>query len=1509
MVFIPDKQISGFIPDKPRTGFIPDKLDISPVIPSNIPTTKLDLLYKEPAIKGFARTVPPEPKLRVTKVYPTPQLLPVKIPESLPKWQIPTDLGIRDESLRLVTGAVAAGMSPVYFLISEGIQQLKNVMVGKIKGEKYDPLEIRQVSELWSKNTPEIIKIASSIGEIGTDLLSGAVLTNLYKHGVLAKTVNTVANKLQAKGWNPEQVNLFRNQMGQYVKDVLSKTDTPERATTRLINAIKFNAPAAAARMPYRPGHATLPAKYVPPIPLKQGINLLPPTAGVDIITPPPVIPARIPLPAKKELNILPSPGEIYYPEIKYKPGEYNLNQLADLTRDKPLNIITLRTEAKNRFEGEVGLDAYLSGKGKIRINPREYDDFEQYLGTKLAKKILKKGEHNLDVIATQYNTDEAGLLQKIRQLHNDRKQWVEEQLDQGSSDLQKEIQYGEEATDEYYRQLYGDRWWGKITPAQYQSKADEIIRNANKSAQAEISEASPEELQKIVTDETDKITDTILYDEELERLYPQEFKTPKITTTTPKLKPAFMDIETGTVYPTDLFHDISQLPEPLQQRIVSGRPGLDKGMMDETGKFLTAEQALAKQPPEPRQTAPVSAGEVIPAKPVEVPKPILEPPIKSEQIQPDLITTQATVPAGKVKPVADQVEARRLLEEFDPEPATQPEMFPAGKVGERGSVYLNIPDDRTAELGRRIKYWFSRGKGVPTAVDKLNEKRLGQINADIFEADANARNLRKWADKQNSESADQLLELTLKGELPIEDAPIEIRNSIIQTRNHIDGVSAQLAEYAPTEVIKEKILSNLGRYLVRSFRVYEQKDFTPKPEVIQNAKELFRRKFETKANKYAARIEKAQSRGQADPEYITKLEDMQDYYNKLAAQSEAQMDTFIRSFLEKRNRVAEFSGRKVKINIPQNHFIKRQDIDKEIRDLFGEIHDAPWLYVKTIADNAVVAHNGQFFDKIAQIPGVAYDTPPLPKGYFQITPDTKSWGALAGKYVNQEVYDFITGDLRFGKDFLVSALNNYLINPFKWVNTVGNLPTHGRNLFGNTFFSLLNRNFIGNPANWGNYAKAVDIWVNRYGTTRAEWKGLIERRIAGTQYVGGEIFQRNELEKLYKNQELWASTVTDKIKQNVSKGIDFAGEIYNFEDLLFKIAADIKNREVFKMTPTQSAEVVNKLNPNYARLPRVVELLRSGLGTVALGPFVSFKASVGVILKDYTAMLAKGEYTTGIPIDRSRGIITLLTVLGIPFLLEKSSKTLFDVDETAEQELKKIYPIYRRNVPLVYFRDKAGKLRAFDFAYIWPTGDLVDLTSSISKGDFSAASRQIITNPALDLYTIWKEGRIPQLGYEIGSPYDKLSKQLLDRIENTIKIYIPPITPIPNIGALAKGEGLQPGLFTGRQAKNIINAINQTSDRYGRVRDLPAELVAGTAGLRTWRVYPEVLQYQKISQLKFELQDEKRKYTIWQRNNPLAAMATQRAKSEEHQSRINNIMKQLYETFQIDTAKLDKRK
>jgi len=738
----------------------------------------------------------------------------------------------------------------------------------------------------------------------------------------------------------------------------------------------------------------------------------------------------------------------------------------------------------------------------------------------------------------------------------------------------------------------------------------------------------------------------------------------------------------------------------------------------------------------------------------------------------------------------------------------------------------------------RRAAGWMSRyfssRKGASYEIDLENDKRIGGFLSEYFLATLDAKDLIKATKKYRSEAVDRLIYDVLRGHTPIESTtlPDNAKAILNQMRQRIDMLSMQIVAHGGLkEQTRAGIMNNLGKYVKQTYRLHQSKHWDPPEE---------------------ARLALIDRMKADDP----------DRYGHM---TNDEMNEILERIIEQERADAGFGGKAKQKRIPTDSYIRRKELSQEWKNFAGIIEDEPYFsYLQTVTKQASMAHNAKFLNAIkAEYPDLWASTvagDPKRERWPRL-PETYGYGEMAGKFVEPTLYKYITEEVDPAVSTIEKAFLKMVVNPFKWTKTIGSIPTHARNFQGNTMFSIIMKNFVLNPMNSPYYADALKTFTMRNRGRRLEWANLVKVGVTETQFYGAEI------PKLY-NQLMKVDPIEwpERLyRATAGWGIEKLGNLYNFEDALYRIAAHYKNVRHFGMSPEESVREINLGMTNYRKLPVMVDILRRW---PVFGPFISFRWNVAKILGSQFAQAGSEMAKAG---TRGKGLYRLLRVLfalGIPTLLSEISKRVYDVDDEKIKELEKYYLDYRRNGIFIYFPWK-GTLKTLDLSYIYPTGEFEKGIRAALKGDISSMKEAMdfMAHPVFDTWSILVQGRYPQWA-------GKVPGGLVGRAAEAAKLlWIPASAPIPSFKSLT--ESLKEGTFKPRAGKltpyqidTLIRAWNQEPDAWGRTRNFPEEVKNFFTGLRTWDVDPqkELARYMRMKQA--EARDVMTEAKMWSKRN-----------------------------------------
>lgn len=289
-------------------------------------------------------------------------------------------------------------------------------------------------------------------------------------------------------------------------------------------------------------------------------------------------------------------------------------------------------------------------------------------------------------------------------------------------------------------------------------------------------------------------------------------------------------------------------------------------------------------------------------------------------------------------------------------------------------------------------------------------------------------------------------------------------------------------------------------------------------------------------------------------------------------------------------------SGGKIPAKYNGTKIIMWRDFTESERQDMGEVRDAVLRYamgyVETQRDVAI----GRLFKSVANNLDLAKTYNPggwvqVPNAEIKGAPGTKTYGALAGMYVEPQVADSLKRNTQ-PKGVLMAAYDKAL-GWWKEGKTVWNPVSHGNNVVSNVFvmhFAGLNP---ANPANWRNT-------VREYRTKGQYYKEAVDKGLFGTEWATMEIqnlllpdlADMADIESVASSRFSKMAEFLKKTGKPVSWYRENMQRAYEFEDQFFKLMIYADRRKA-GMTPEQAIEDTERYIFNYADMPEGVENIK----------------------------------------------------------------------------------------------------------------------------------------------------------------------------------------------------------------------------------------------------------------------------------------------------------------------------
>lgn len=655
-----------------------------------------------------------------------------------------------------------------------------------------------------------------------------------------------------------------------------------------------------------------------------------------------------------------------------------------------------------------------------------------------------------------------------------------------------------------------------------------------------------------------------------------------------------------------------------------------------------------------------------------------------------------------------------------------------------------------------------------------------------------------------------------LSGKTKITTLPKSLRQTAAKTRELTDNLTQHLIKSGNlSDDLVKTLESNVGKYLRRSYEVFEKRGYKPQPKIIEEAKAYIKKE---------------------DP----KLSDLE---------VEGLINNILRTDREK-GALGIFE------TVPKQDrklFIKRKDLAEPIRKLLGEVKDPTINIEKTISRMGNWLSSDKYFNSVKK-DGMGTYLFEKPTGRYSEKINLGNYNALDGLYTSPG-YANVLKNLDTGS--MGSSIGSDLMRLFlkakgttQYLKTVYNHVTQIRNIQGMGI--MLGFNGI-NPftkTGW-NAVQTVfnDIFKKGSFTSvdeafKAKYQEYLELGLVRSSVKANEIKMMMKEGQGLQKMEDFLARLTDramKVKQFAKKtntviediymGVDDIGKIIAYETELKTLRKAFPNKDI-NLLKRQASDIVTNTMPTYDKVPNAIKLLRRA----PIGNFVSFPAE---IIRNTYNSLARAAYEIKTPGLQARGSKRLAGNLVFGLLGAKGLETALrlgqDISEDTLKGIRRFVAPWSKNSNLfVLDKDDKGTVSVIDGSYT-DAYDIIKrpintVLNAVAEGKDAEKELLAITGDATT-----------QAIRELLEPFISesiLTKALLDIQRNIdsstgARIY----NPQSSEGEIAKAkflhviESYYPGGL--EQGAKLIKAVTGEKGSYGQEYDLKTELVANLLGLR----------------------------------------------------------------------------
>lgn len=194
--------------------------------------------WQEKYGRAYEMITAPEQKKEISGVFKDPKVnyYADKIAQHLPWW---------------LTGFA----SPSFVAVYEGLQQLPNIALAMKEKSEYDPLARRYFADLYSKDTPAWLRIATTLGEEGVRLLVSGLAAGKISENVFQKNLDNFLKRAEKVGYPKDYLDVVREAVNRY-----GTREGFRREIERMIDMSRTRIPSPLTR------RIGIPETYKPPV-------------------------------------------------------------------------------------------------------------------------------------------------------------------------------------------------------------------------------------------------------------------------------------------------------------------------------------------------------------------------------------------------------------------------------------------------------------------------------------------------------------------------------------------------------------------------------------------------------------------------------------------------------------------------------------------------------------------------------------------------------------------------------------------------------------------------------------------------------------------------------------------------------------------------------------------------------------------------------------------------------------------------------------------------------------------------------------------------------------------------------------------------------------------------------------------------------------------------------------------------------------------------------------------
>ena len=671
-----------------------------------------------------------------------------------------------------------------------------------------------------------------------------------------------------------------------------------------------------------------------------------------------------------------------------------------------------------------------------------------------------------------------------------------------------------------------------------------------------------------------------------------------------------------------------------------------------------------------------------------------------------------------------------------------------------RSSVesYLASKDKTKAEkvskyLGNVKSRWFDAARGMPNWALALKDISSGTRNLEIDVAVNTTKKLKKTANSIKFNDWDaftKAIKSLSVNATPQQNSlqivppeilalPQEIQPFVYEMRDQIDGLTKDLVAsgyVTPDQAVA--LESNIGQYVNRAYRLFNEKGYKPSKEDITNA-----------VNYYA-------------DVYIKDLAEKNTgvlTYDEIEKKAIEKAKLKVDEILNKKVSPYFKSGESRNIDILK----KKEDIPEPIRRLMGEYTDPGTVFVMTVAKQAALRSASQlltglrdrgmgsvFFEENDPERPATYSTKIAAEG-------TETKNPLGGLYTTPEIAEQLQGIAKTTNNILDVWMK--LVGTVRWGKTVGSVVTQVKNFESNVGFAVMNGLIFTGKSGQGLKGAASYFGGRIAGreldelTAKAVSLGLVGQGVNAMELK--KMLGSGDVHDIAVDLAVNGRSNYAKAKNFVSAPIRAANKLYQLSDDFWKVYAYMNERHLIakamfgksydKLTEDQqvdvdieSSERVKSTWPTYDRVWEGAKYLSERVPLI--GNFISFQAESVRVLSN-TVKIALKDIKSGDPgfqalgYRRLFGIASYLSIrAGLTYAAATSAGMavagllgIITGDDEEKEKLKGIkdaLPQFMKTGDLLVIKgDKPGVFTVYNMSSIDPYNVMFNTMNALTEG------------------------------------------------------------------------------------------------------------------------------------------------------------------------------------------------